>query len=486
MAPKGKISSQGKKPLKQRKDQPPPLMERYTQKQLEVPSRYEREEMFLAERAKIFADRGSQPRAPGRRRGFKPPAASTVGHITELVERILEHTDLKTILVSATRVSTTWNLCIYNSVSLQEKLFFKPISQDGIRPFGFSPREDCENANRRVFNPILVDKFGPVFFNFGPHYTKFHRAESFFTMPWTSAKIHEVVEYHGNDTGPEKYRIQEPKYGTLGNYLRQRAKALEDRRRFTRRGASWRRMLVTQPPPPRLGCMLYGHSEPTELTQKEGGRVQVIQDEYFIGSRPWRESRLRVKHSGGGEERNAEKEEKTVQGRINGARMGKLYDVVSVICVQSGRQARFWRILWTRPETVRLSKALRSVRNKMIDACGFIIEMHDEDFLAKYPEIGPDPCKAEDFHAAFLCQDTNLEQMLAKASVRTTRVTRSTGEGLDKACHNSLLTSIYPCSASPILLPPDYLTPFDLMVANAVTMTTRDDQVVEVPYPEGE
>ncbi|KAJ5423638.1 hypothetical protein N7491_008854 [Penicillium cf. griseofulvum] len=64
--------------------------------------------------------------------------------INELLENILLHTDMRTLLTSAQRVSRTWSTMIKTSVKLQESLFFKPskfeISDPPPAPSQSTPR----------------------------------------------------------------------------------------------------------------------------------------------------------------------------------------------------------------------------------------------------------------------------------------------------------------------------------------------------------
>ncbi|KAK3936401.1 hypothetical protein QBC46DRAFT_345621 [Diplogelasinospora grovesii] len=55
------------------------------------------------------------------------PATSAVLFIPELLEAILLHIDMVTLLVSASRVSRHWRDVISKSSKLQEALFFKPV-----------------------------------------------------------------------------------------------------------------------------------------------------------------------------------------------------------------------------------------------------------------------------------------------------------------------------------------------------------------------
>jgi hypothetical protein len=217
--------------------------------------------------------------------------------IPELLEIILFHVDMTTLLVSALRVNKTWNSLISNSSALQQALFFAPAApetsstvtwqwdperagsneatlvdaaecdsspassisgnEDGAATSPSSPslrqkrKKKAQKARRvlPIFNPLLLRKFGPCFFDFGPSYGFFRRTESFYTLPWT-ARSHQTVPTDSGGRYHPLYRLVKP----MNLDETEKAKAEADRRRFTSRGASWRRMLVSQPPPPGACC----------------------------------------------------------------------------------------------------------------------------------------------------------------------------------------------------------------------------------------
>jgi hypothetical protein len=196
-------------------------------------------------------------------------AANAVFSIPELLEAVLLHVDQTTLLVTAQRVSKHWLGVITASTRLQQALFFKPIAPP-VKPAlaystftkaagSYSPpyrnvlprwRYDDQKDYPISFwdpyvkevvasyNPLLVKHFGPVFFNLNGcgDYT---RADYFNThMPWWS-------------DGRDDKNINDKMKAELA--CRHRA--------FIRKGASWRRMLVSQPAPPALG---YGWKESGE------------------------------------------------------------------------------------------------------------------------------------------------------------------------------------------------------------------------------
>lgn len=144
--------------------------------------------------------------------------------VAELLELILLHLDMKKLLVSASRVCRYWATTIADSPKIQQALFFQPVSSAGAgRPESFT------------FNPLLVEKFGRCFFDIEGKYTYSRRAYSFLRLPWA----------------PEGAIA---KQGPPGSLTLEKSKRLEI---LTRSSSSWRRMLVSQPPPPSLGYVRY-------------------------------------------------------------------------------------------------------------------------------------------------------------------------------------------------------------------------------------
>ncbi|KAI1323467.1 hypothetical protein F5Y16DRAFT_403376 [Xylariaceae sp. FL0255] len=123
--------------------------------------------------------------------------------VTELLENILNHVDMKTLLVSAQRVSRFWCHVIRQSPRLQQALFLKP-----------------EPILHRTFNPLLVDVFP-------------------FCYPLM----------HGGCILPIAFNVADPDYEypycfqLPGLHLTR-----EKMQAFSRPEASWRQMLLQQPP----------------------------------------------------------------------------------------------------------------------------------------------------------------------------------------------------------------------------------------------
>jgi hypothetical protein len=170
-------------------------------------------------------------------------AMEAVFATTELHEAILLCLDMQTLLISALRVNRKWNRVIQQSPRLQRALYFQPIAVF----------QADSATSERTCNPLLAKKFGPHFFNSVNETYYVREANSFYALPWTptAAKEIEIPDLRGEINQALRYStnprgVAESDVQTVAN-----ERAL--RRHFTRRGASWRRMLVCQPPLPRLG-----------------------------------------------------------------------------------------------------------------------------------------------------------------------------------------------------------------------------------------
>ncbi|KAK1598868.1 F-box domain-containing protein [Colletotrichum navitas] len=299
-------------------------------------------------------------------------AMEAVLAIPELLEAILVQVDMRTLLVSVSRVSRTWKAFVDGSPALQQALFFKPVSDvsrgtihglEGI-PFPRVPSEHRlpSHSDARLINPLLAEKFDKCFFDFGPTYSFHRRANSFYELPWSTRPepVQTVREHWGGWTQVRPDELDEESARALA----------ESRRRFTRRGASWRRMLVSQPPPPSLGYMRFD--------------IRSIAASDQVVSSSWIRS--------GGET------------ALAGLRMGELYDVVQHGSGHHGRQSLWFRVLWGRPTSGFALPHAKGVFEKLTSQTGVVVEfMHADDWtLPNHPR---DPADIGVFDAAFRCEE---------------------------------------------------------------------------------
>ncbi|KNG85304.1 hypothetical protein ANOM_006450 [Aspergillus nomiae NRRL 13137] len=167
---------------------------------------------------------------------------------TELLEQILLHLDMQTLLVSATRVCRAWNSLITASPPLQRALFLLP-----------EDNHDPSDTNT-IVNPLLAKHFPPFFtpvYDIGCPFpiqglapdegcydylfedVSYNGMKNFKSMPvyQLSMANDDFIDHDGQDPNANtKARENNP-------YLRE--------------CASWRNMLTSQPPARKLGyCML--------------------------------------------------------------------------------------------------------------------------------------------------------------------------------------------------------------------------------------
>ncbi|KAK1621775.1 F-box domain-containing protein [Colletotrichum phormii] len=313
-----------------------------------------------------------------------PRAVEAVLAIPELLESILVQVDMRTLLVSASRVSKTWKAFMDGSTAVQQALFFKPVSVDisravihGLEDGDFSSIPDqgampSHTTGDRLINPLLAEKFDKCFFDFGPTYSCQRRANSFYELPWSKSPepIQTVQEYWGgwSQIKPAELDDEAARYQD------------EARTRFTRRGATWRRMLVSQPPPPSLGYMRFDVCNLLLEAQKVASSL-IQQPPSSFSS-------------------NAAE----TQTPCNGVRMGELYDMVQHAAGHHGRHSLWFRVLWGKPTTNFAFSHVKDVFDRLMAHTSVVVElMHaDDTSLPNHPQ---DPSDVGVFDAAFRCEE---------------------------------------------------------------------------------
>lgn len=149
----------------------------------------------------------------------------TIFLINELLESILLHTDMRTLMTSGQRVCRGWNETIKSSPRLQEHLFLKPSKQ---------PSEKCQ----RTRNPLLEDILWAQFF---------------------------LKQQQNPDSTAEVSRFP------LRECDRVRLKA------YLRKDASWKQMLLQQPPTSSIGVLEIIRRSDSEFT-----KLAVSPDSEFL------------------------------------------------------------------------------------------------------------------------------------------------------------------------------------------------------------
>ncbi|KAH6607373.1 f-box domain-containing [Trichoderma cornu-damae] len=281
----------------------------------------------------------------------------------ELLENIFLRLDMPTLLVSIQRVNKAWKQVVDGSLALQRKLYFKP---DPNARRGRHPQWKWTKDSREIFpvlNTLLLRRFGSCFFNFGGVYGWLRRAESFYEHRWTPNhhRLKKVETLFGRHM---VYKSMGPEEPTPLEKLQ----AVKDRERFTRAGASWRRMLVSQPPIPDFCAMMFEplHHDP---------RPQKMETSTIGSDDP-----------------------------EGGLRMGQLYDFVQDRACNHPLDSLWFRVTWFEPHGPFTSDLCEETADKMFARTDCVVEMFNKNdhFPGYHP---PDPPNAKEFDQVFKCDD---------------------------------------------------------------------------------
>lgn len=140
----------------------------------------------------------------------------------ELLQHILLHLDMRTALTACMRVCRVWHHILTTNRAIQRALFLLP------EPDFPSSTTPASTRQHRRLNPLLAELF-PAWFNSSPHErpSTLPADETPLPTPKDSLARHRWQPFHASGIA-------------------------RNRRGFLYRGASWRRMLVAQPPVRRL------------------------------------------------------------------------------------------------------------------------------------------------------------------------------------------------------------------------------------------
>lgn len=201
-------------------------------------------------------------------------AANIVISTPELLETILLNLSMQDLLLHALLVSHSFHVLICSSPALQQHLFFLPKAPS--RPSDYLP------------NPLLVQKFSPFFQNLQPSPRHHSKAE-----PVKPPRFHFI-----NIQQLEGRSAPEFNSSWTSNPLA-----------FRRKEASWRRMLVLQPPVEKA-IIVNAEMVPVTMQWKLAREMKDFSSNTTLDAGEGME---------GGEE-------KTSKGEGSGLRMGWLYD----------------------------------------------------------------------------------------------------------------------------------------------------------------
>lgn len=290
--------------------------------------------------------------APSSPRVGQYPTTPVVG-TPELLELVLLNLDMKTRLVSASRVCKFWHATIKESPRIQRASFFQPE-----KPFE-SPEEKPE------LNPLLVEVFGDKFFDVGPEKPPARRAESFWKLPWAPSALTKLKAPTGSILSVEPSCRQES---------------------FTRAGASWRRMLVSQPPPPFLGFM-WLDDNPREPRRRL--RIDSL-------------SRVQKNPS---------------SSSPAGVTMGQLYDTIQLFIMEQLYSGLFYRVHWDKicERQIERNPDIKETSDSAIERTNLVVDFWDDDYyLSSY--YGP--FKMDATRSVFACEESCRPMFGGKAKIK--------------------------------------------------------------------
>ena len=242
--------------------------------------------------------------------------AGRILSIPELLELVLVNLDLKTLVVSASRVCRYWAATMARSSKIQQALFFQPVPSTG-----------AERPEFFTLNPLLVEKFGRCFFDIDREYVSLRRADSFLRLPWSPK-------------GPNAKRGSE-KILKLENTDR-----LES---FTMSASSWRRMLVSQPPPPSLGYL--------SLYDVQLGLFELFTTHVYPSS------------------------------PLKGLTMGQLYNMVHKATSYQEDSTVWYRVIWDKAHGAYRTNECKKQTSQLLEKTNVVVEVYGED--EEYSDYGP-------------------------------------------------------------------------------------------------
>lgn len=267
---------------------------------------------------------------------------------------------MATLLLSANRVCKTWHEVLNTSPALRQALYFDP------EPIRIKSHQECqavEALNGAVLNPLLAKFFAPCFFDFSHETGHRRRANSFYSMPWVSKPRREHAGVNGIMEALPQYPLLDPELP--GDKA--------DRRRFTRKGASWRRMLVSQPPPRHLGYLRMDEDI-------RGSNVQYFDS--FIDAHD-----------------------------IAGLCMGQLYDIVQQSASHHPRLSLWFRVFWGQLRGSFCDDFGKKSMYRLIRQAGVVVELTDSE--DRWQGHCQDPLNPGRFDEIFRCDEATPGEVKA-------------------------------------------------------------------------
>ncbi|OJJ70056.1 hypothetical protein ASPBRDRAFT_45398 [Aspergillus brasiliensis CBS 101740] len=226
--------------------------------------------------------------------------------IPEVLERILIHLDMRTLLLSQ-RVCTAWATIIQESPLLQQALFFAPTK--------WRAKEDS------IYNPLLVERFPPFFPN---------TIKNDLVQPRDCYPPHFLPSQYVGDDCAWSHPVKDDLTRAEVFYRELPLQKYPLRRKaYLHPEASWRRMLTQQPPAPNIPVLRvwsFARGKRYDRYRIPGTLKDVMDLERYVRQNP--------KDSEPPEKPSQEEEE-------GGVTMGLLFDYVTC-----DLDLKWWMIMW--------------------------------------------------------------------------------------------------------------------------------------------
>lgn len=303
-------------------------------------------------------------------------AVAVVFAVPELHEAILWHTDMLTVLVSAQRVSKAWRALITTSPALQQKLFFQPIPGDAP-PTAVAGQQSVDDLVADTTdwckgkatddalpwptrNPLLVKYFSPCFFEIHDK-AYFRQANAFMALPWTPNPRREELDEDGI---MRSIHVDPPEDAYVQPF----------RQQFHRSGASWRRMLVTQPSVRQLGYIW---------------STETVEGPFFTS-----EYVARINST-------------TIPPKNDGTpspvlRMGQLYDLVQERACRHDLHCLRFRVHWDTMQEPAYCEESQALGARLIAQSRVVVEFVSQEYPSNSPKDPQDP---DVFDHVFRCDE---------------------------------------------------------------------------------
>lgn len=159
---------------------------------------------------------------------------------TELLEIILLHLDTRTLLISAGRVCQTWKVLIQTSPTIQQALFFRPVPNPNTK------KAKLHGHAKSISNSLLSS---PLKKDTNSEQGSMNEEESPCTQPIYNSLLAQAFPpffpsvYEGNLVANEEKKTSRFSFKDLDMLS-----SPEKKTAYMRREASWRKMLLRQPP----------------------------------------------------------------------------------------------------------------------------------------------------------------------------------------------------------------------------------------------